>query len=178
MKDLTRHRHKVLVTDDEEYVRNTIKRALRAIEDCVIVTASNSTEARRILETQDDVEVLISDQKMPGDSGVDLLSWVKLNRPDVVTIMLTGYADLETAMKAINEGQVFKFLTKPWEKDNLVDVVSQAIDVYHKMKEAKRLLKERNEEARRIIEELEATYPGITKVERDEAGRIILDGVE
>lgn len=172
------HMHKILIVDDEENVRKSMKRCLKEIEHTIVYTAGTGDMGMSIIDNDREIEVVISDHRMPGTPGVNFLMWVRQNYPDIVSIMLTGYANIEIAKKAINEGSVFKFLTKPWDNKELVQIVRSGIDIFHRTKKARELLKNRDEEAQRIIEELEREYPGISIVKRDSAGRIIIEDVD
>lgn len=168
------HIHKVLIVDDEENVRKALKRCIRKIPGVSVYTAGDAEMGQKVMSAEE-IEIVISDQKMPGIQGADFLSWVRQNYPSVISIMLTGYADLDTAMKTINEGKVFKFLTKPWENEGVVETVKKAIDVFHRYKKALELYETQNQKYVEIMEELENQYPGITFVKRDSAGRIIIE---
>ncbi len=117
-------RQSVLLLDDEANVLRALKRLLRR-EGYHILTATNAKEAFDQLATED-VQVIISDQRMPEMSGTEFLSRTKNLYPDAVQIMLSGFTDLKSVTSAINEGAIFKFLTKPWDDDELRLVVKQA----------------------------------------------------
>ena len=105
--------HSMLLVDDEEGVRAALRRCLRA-ERYEIVEASSGSAGLALLRTRP-VDVIIADQLMPQMSGIDFLCSARIVRPDTVRIVLTGHADLEVAMRAINEGLVYRFLVKPWD---------------------------------------------------------------
>lgn len=165
-------RHQILVVDDEKLVLNAIKRTLRS-ENYTTHTAQSGDEGLMLLENHD-VELVVSDYNMPGMSGLDFLKRVKKDYPHILTIMLTGLAEIEIAVSAINEVGVYKFILKPWEDADLKITIRRAL-------ESLELIKERNSLAKQvkdkdiILQNLEEEYPGITKVERDEDGYIILD---
>jgi len=165
-------RHQILVVDDEKLVLNAIKRTLRS-ENYTTLTAQSGDEGLILLENHD-VELVVSDYNMPGMSGLDFLKRVKKDYPHILTIMLTGHAEIEIAINAINEAGVYKFILKPWEDADLKITIRRAL-------ESLELIKERNSLAKQvkdkdiILQNLEEEYPGITKVERDEDGYIIID---
>ncbi len=165
-------KHQILIVDDEKLILNAIKRTLRS-ENYTTLTAQSGDEGLMLLENHD-VELVISDYNMPGMSGLDFLKRVKKDYPHILTIMLTGHAEIEIAINAINEAGVYKFILKPWEDADLKITIRRAL-------ESLELIKERNSLAKQvkdkdiILQNLEEEYPGITKVERDEDGYIILD---
>jgi len=120
-----------------------------------------------------DVDLVISDQRMPGMSGLAFLRKVRIEFPDVLTILLTAHGDMETAMEAINEAGVYKFILKPWHDEDLRLTIKRALEL-------RRLVMERNslrhQVKRRdaVLKEIEKEFPGISNVEKDENGYILL----
>lgn len=102
---------KILFVDDEPHVLQSIKRQFR--KRFTLETASGGEEALQILKNNGPFAIIVSDMRMPGMNGIELLSRVKNIYPDTVRIMLTGNGDQDTAMEAVNTGQIFRFLTKP-----------------------------------------------------------------
>ena len=111
------HQHTVLFVDDEINILKAIQRLLRH-EDMNVLCASGGSEALALLE-QDPAQVVVTDQRMPDMCGVDLLSAVRERWPDVVRIMLTGYTEMDIAVEAINRGEIYRLITKPWQDDEL-----------------------------------------------------------
>lgn len=101
----------ILFVDDNENALKCITRAFRRTE-CLIKTARSGTEALRLHEIMQ-FDVTVSDEKMPGMHGVELFSILRERRPECIRIMLTGSLELDTAVAAVNDGQVFRYLTKP-----------------------------------------------------------------
>lgn len=116
---------KVLFVDDEPNVLQSIRRGLRKQFD--VHTAEGGDAAMQLLREKDDFAVIVSDMRMPGMNGVELLSQVKQLWPDTVRMMLTGNADQETAVDAVNHGDIFRFLNKPCENVALGEAVKDAI---------------------------------------------------
>ena len=114
----------LLLVDDDEQVLSSLKRALAA-EGYRILSARRGEEALDVLATHR-VQVVVSDERMPGMSGSELLSAVKALYPETVRIILSGYADLRTVVDAVNQGSVYKFLTKPWKDEHLRENVRDA----------------------------------------------------
>lgn len=119
-------RYPILYVDDERENLITFRYAVEERFD--VLTAQSGAEALSVLE-RDDVAVLLSDQRMPGMSGIELCEAAKQLRPDVVRIIITAYSDLQVAVQAINRGQVARFLTKPWQDAELVQVLSASVEL-------------------------------------------------
>lgn len=128
----------VLVVDDEEHVRTSISRVLER-DGYAVTTAESGEEALSLLEGRD-VQVLISDNNMPGISGLELFKKVRLTHPRVVRIMLTGDEDPDLAVRSINEGEVYRFIRKPWNNQDLRTIVRLALDVAVLEDEKRKLL--------------------------------------
>ncbi|HEX9803377.1 MAG TPA: response regulator, partial [Gammaproteobacteria bacterium] len=133
----------VLVVDDEPNILRSLVRLLRR-DGYNILTAGSGAEGLELL-AQHEVEVIISDQRMPGMTGTEFLSRVKGLYPETVRIVLSGYTDLESITDAINHGAIYKFLTKPWDDDLLRDNVRQAIEQHELRAENRRLTEELSE---------------------------------
>ncbi len=132
----------LLVVDDEAYLLPPFAGLLEP--EFEVVTASNADEAEAILRARP-IDILLTDQRMPRRSGVQLLQWARENRPDTVRLLMTGYSELDDAVSAINQGQVYHYLLKPWRTPDLLQVLRNAAD--------KRALERRRDE---LMEELKA----------------------
>lgn len=115
----------VLFVDDEEQTLKYLSRAFSSI--CRVRLAANVDEALVVLKSSKDVAVVVTDQVMPGGKGTELLSWVSDNRPHIVRILTTAYADLTSAIESINRGEVFRFVEKPWSLTDLEALLEEAI---------------------------------------------------
>lgn len=114
----------LLIVDDEDNILSALRRLLRR-DGYHIVTATSGEEGlRRLAEHQ--VDVIVSDQRMPGMTGVDFLNRAKALYPDTVRIVLSGYTELQSIIDAVNEGAIYKFLTKPWDDERLRGHVAEA----------------------------------------------------
>lgn len=164
--------HKVLFVDDEPRVTKGLKHALFE-EDYEILTATSGPEALEILR-REPVDIVVSDEKMPGMSGTLLLSVIRRDYPDTVRIMLTGQASLDIAVQAINKGEIYRFLTKPCNGADLAITVRQALQQRELLKESRKLLK-MNRKQSELIKKMEAAYPGISEVKKDAEGSIIIN---
>ena len=147
----------VLCVDDEESILKALKRCLRRAGAKVLITTSG-TEALEILE-RESIAVLICDQRMPEMPGSEVLEKSVPISPDTYRVTLTGYTDLESAQKTINQGQVHQFLTKPWDDEHLRGVVRNGIEAYELKQENHRL----QELTQKQMEELEAKVQERTK---------------
>lgn len=126
------NKSKVLLVDDEEYVLHALKRLLLD-EDYEVLTGLSGREGLELLKNNE-VSVIVSDHRMPEMTGVDFLEKARLISPDTVRIILTGYADVTAAIDAINRGGAYKFITKPWDHDELIHVVSDAVKQHETVK--------------------------------------------
>lgn len=149
--------HTVLCVDDEHNVLQSLKRLLRR-EKYHIKTADSGEAALQILEHHE-VHLVISDQRMPGMNGTELLSRIKDLYPGILRIMLTGYTDVDSITDSINKGHIYKFFLKPWNDHNLKLEIRQALEQYELIKANKRLdetVVQQNQQLKEINERLEA----------------------
>src|SRR5256885_14932077 len=111
-------KHAILYVDDEE---KSLKFLTRAFEDqSKILTASNATDGLGLLEEhKDEIGLLMTDQRMPGEKGVWLLKKARQSRPRIIRILATAYADMDAAIAAVNTGAIYKYITKPWDPPQL-----------------------------------------------------------
>jgi adenylate cyclase len=119
--------YKIIVVDDEPANLRLLEKLFR--HDHQVITAESGEEALRLLG-QHDAALLITDQRMPGMTGVELLKLTATIRPHMVRIILTGYTDVDTLVEAINSGLVYKYVTKPWNNEELRLTVSRALEHY------------------------------------------------
>ncbi len=131
---------KMLVVDDEPDNLDLLYRTFR--RDFNVLRAESGIVALEILAAEGEVAVIISDQRMPEMKGTEFLSKTVPQFPDTMRIILTGFTDVEDLVEAINSGQVYKYITKPWDPNELKSVVQRAAETYE-------LLKQRTEELRR-----------------------------
>ena len=143
-------KHTLLFVDDEQNILNSLKRLFRR-EGYEILTAPGGQEGLELLR-ENDVSLIVSDQRMPKMIGADFLAHARELSPNSVRIMLTGYSDLEAATQAINEGGIYRYVTKPWDDDEIKQIVREALERFELEAENRRL----SEELRVKNEELEA----------------------
>jgi two-component system, sensor histidine kinase and response regulator len=141
---------KILIVDDEAANLRALERLFRNEHE--VLTATSAVDALAALETHD-VALLISDQRMPEMSGIELLTRTVALRPHMVRILLTGYTDVTSLIEAINCGHVYKYVTKPWNNEELIITVSRALQHYETMKSQHNLVME-NERLRARLSDI------------------------
>ncbi|MEM9923887.1 MAG: response regulator [Cyanobacteria bacterium P01_D01_bin.50] len=129
MKSQVNKKPKILVVDDEPDNLDLLYRTF--YREYKVLRATSGPAALELLAKEGDVSVIISDQRMPMMSGTEFLSLTATQYPDIIRIILTGYTDVEDLVEAINAGKVFKYVTKPWEAEELKAVVRQALDTHN-----------------------------------------------
>ena len=167
----------ILLVDDEPNILKALSRVLKQYR----VSTANSGEEALLLARELDFDLVISDYRMSGMNGVQFLVKFKQMQPDAIRMVLTGYADLESAQIAINEAEVFRFINKPWNNYEMVHSVENGLHhraillenrmLADRVRAQQKLLDEKDA----LLRELEAQEPGITKVNWDANGAIILD---
>ncbi len=138
----------LLCLDDETDNLDALERIFRRSYN--VLKASTPEEAFNILDSQPDLAVIISDQRMPLITGVEFLEKSIVSHPDTVRILLTGYTDIESVIGAVNKGQIYRYLTKPWDPVDLLNTVDQGYEKYSLKSE----LKEKNKALEKALEDL------------------------
>ncbi len=149
--------HNILIVDDEKNIISALKRLLRN-ENYNILSANSGQEGLDILKSST-VNLIISDQRMPGMSGTEFLSKAMSENADIIRIILSGYTDIDSIAEAINRGHIYKFILKPWNDSSLVLEIRQALDQYDLVEANRKLHKtvlEQNDRLRIMNENLEA----------------------
>jgi two-component system probable response regulator PhcQ len=164
--EMTTPRPKVLLVDDEPNVTQALKAAFRR-QPFDVIMAGSGKEAIEIL-SREPIDLIVTDEMMPGMQGSDLLVHVRRISPDTVSIVLTGQANMDSALRAINEGRAFRFLQKPFPPAQLADLICEGLATRNGKKP------KATPEAK-AISELEGHFPGLTQVARDADGGIQLD---
>ncbi len=148
---------KILFVDDEENILKALRR-LMMDEEYEVFTATSGEEGLRILKEEKDIGVIVSDQRMPGLSGVDFLEKAREINPYAVRIILTGYADINAAIDAINRGGAYRYVSKPWKDEEMLQLIKEAASRYCLVMENRRLIgiiNRQNEELKKWNTELE-----------------------
>lgn len=139
----------VLVVDDEKDNLDALKRLLR--QHFAVTTTTSPLEALKLL-TKEKFEVLVSDQRMPEMTGVELLEKAKTICPETIRILLTGYTDIDSVIGAINRGNIYRYVAKPWDPEDLRLTLRQASEAYRLRRE----ITQKNEQLKRNLVALEA----------------------
>lgn len=168
----------VLLVDDEPHVTAGLRRALRH-EPFDILTADSAAAALGLL-AQHPVDVVVSDERMPGMPGSVLLTEVRKRYPDTMRIILSGQAGLDDVLRAINDGEIYRFLLKPINATELGVTIRQAIQQQQLLKQSRKLLREYqkqcaiNERQAAILEKGAAAGNSLLHVETDDDGAVLL----
>ena len=167
-----KYRHSILLIDDEEAVLEIMIMAL-ADEGYDLRTAGSAEEALAILKESPDVSLIISDQLMPGMTGVQFFTQARHICPDALRVLLTGYTDTDAIIDAINSGGIHRYLTKPWRREELLHTIREMLgkaDLVMENRRLDELVKKQNAELMELnksLEELQVSY---------EKTRMILEG--
>src|SRR6186713_2767563 len=174
-KGIFMEKSKLLLVDDEPNLTSALVRSLdRSQFD--IFTADSAQKGLLIL-AGNEIDVVVSDERMPGMTGSQFLSEVRKKWPNTIRMILSGQADLEAAVRAINEGEVYRFLLKPCHPKELQMTILQGLQQKKLVAQSRELLQE-HQKTQNLLEELEKANPGITKIEMDEDGAIMMDDSE
>jgi len=163
--------HTVLLVDDEANVLASLGRLLRR-EPYRVLTANGYDAALQVVRLQS-VDAAIVDYHMPGRSGLDLLTTLRWEFPQIRRLMLTGDSSLDVAIRAINVGEIFRFIPKPCEADQVINAIRQAL-LQKDLEDQSRALLSKVREQGAVIQRLEAQHPGISLLERDQDGAVVI----
>lgn len=123
-------KHTLLVVDDEIDVCDSVHDLLR--KEFTVLKARSAEEGLKLMR-ENEVHIIMTDQRMPKVTGVELLQSIRTGHPQAIRMLFTGYADLDSVIVAINQGHIFKFLKKPWQPDDLTDAVRDAAAEYDRL---------------------------------------------
>jgi signal transduction histidine kinase len=129
--------HTILVIDDEPDVVRSVKDLLRL--DYNVIATTNPAEAMDRLG-RGGIHVAMTDQRMPGMTGVQLLTEIRNQYPEIIRLLFTGYADMKAVIDAVNQGQIYRYITKPWDADELQLIIREACSQYDLLAERKQLM--------------------------------------
>ena len=161
----------VLVVDDESAIRRLLMRLLR-MEGVEVLTADSVTAAERLM-LFNKVDLIICDYQMPGENGLQFLHRLKSSYPRMVRVLITGYADVQVTLEAINKVRVHYCITKPFDSAETRTTISELLTWQQGQQKAAPRAFTRQREAK--MAELDAEHPGIGTVRRDTQGAILLD---
>ncbi len=128
---------KILYVDDEENNLFSFKATFRLKYQ--VFTAISGMDAVAILEKHPDIAVIITDQRMPNMTGVEFLESILEKHPNPMRVLLTGYADINAVIEAVNKGKIFHYLSKPWNEEELDFTIQRAFDIYNQILNDKEL---------------------------------------
>jgi diguanylate cyclase (GGDEF)-like protein len=162
---VTAQKCSLLVVDDEPYILPTLAALLTP--EFQVSTADSAEAAQQLFRTRP-IDLILTDQKMPRCTGVQLLEWVRQNYPRTVRLLMTGYAELEDAVDAINRGHVYYYLLKPWRTEELLQILRNAAEKFDLERHLERSL----EELRQLNRELEVRVAARTR-ELEQANQLL-----
>ena len=170
---------KIQLVDDEPNILSALKRLLRPHGWEIHAYSTVETALNGLLEH--DYAVIISDYQMPTADGVTYLQFAKQRQPNALRLVLSAYGDRNSMIKAINQAEVYRYLSKPWDDYEVVAAIKSAIDIYELKSENQRLLDEVDVQRQMIrareqeLLRLEQDNPGITRVQRDADGSVLIE---
>ncbi|MHB9117429.1 MAG: response regulator [Burkholderiales bacterium] len=180
--------HRILLVDDEQNVLNALRRTFSSHSDSgnegqsfQIELFTSPLQALKRAENGTAFDLVLSDYRMPDMNGVDFLIAFKQLQPNAERLILSGYADLEALIGAINEAQIFRFIAKPWNHYELMSTVAQALEHHdlrlenQRLADQVRLQKGLISKQEMALRRLEEESPGITKVRWGEDGSVLMD---
>lgn len=174
---------RLLLLDDEPNVLQALQRALRQCFPAGDLAVETFTDPERALLRcgEQAFDVVVSDYRMPGFNGVDFLRMVKGIQPEAIRVVLSASTEFDTVMKAVNQAEVFRYIPKPWQPEDLTNTLSLAFARHDEIVEERRLAEEQRQKRaepspqEREAQRLEAEEPGITKVNWGPDGSVHLD---
>jgi signal transduction histidine kinase len=137
MAEKRKAKHTILVLDDEPDVVRSVQDLLRL--DYKVLGATSAQEAMKMMD-EHDIHVVMTDQRMPGTSGVEFLGKVRSKHPEAIRLLFTGYADIRAVIDAINHGKVYRYINKPWDPDELQAIIREAVERYELIIEREQLM--------------------------------------
>lgn len=149
---------RILCVDDQSEIIDLLDRHLSDSYDCMFV--NSGAEALKVIDQHGPFAAVVADYSMPNMDGITLLGEIRQRSRDTVPIMLTAYGDIDVAIAALHQGNIFRFLRKPWESDELKRAIADALDLYHLVTNERRLRRElaaANEELDKKVSQLDET---------------------
>ena len=150
-------KHTLLVVDDEVDVCDSVHDLLR--REFRVLKAKSADEGLKLIR-ENEVHIIMTDQRMPKVTGVELLKSIRVGHPQAIRMLFTGYADLDSVIAAINQGHIFKFLKKPWQPEDLEQAVREAAAEYERLVENAEILD-------KLRQDLQALRERITALEKE-----------
>lgn len=156
-------KHTLLVVDDEADVGDSVHDLLR--REFTVLTAKNADEGIQLMQ-QNEVHIIMTDQRMPKITGVELLTKIRQRYPQAVRMLFTGYADLDSIVAAINQGHVYGFLKKPWQPEELEAIVREAALEYDRLVEQAEQLRHLRDELQRLHDRVAVLETEVERLRR------------
>ncbi|MCJ8168668.1 response regulator [Atopomonas sediminilitoris] len=170
---------KLLIVDDEPNILSALTRVLHK-RPWQITTCERPEKALELM-TQQAFDLVLSDYRMPNIDGITLLQFVRQRQPEAMRLLLTGHGDREALIKAINQAEIFRFLSKPWDDYELLTALDTALELLTLRREQKRMVEQLQLQhdlllrQRQAQEQLREQHPALFEVMRNEDGAIVLD---
>lgn len=165
----------ILLVDDDAEIRDSL-RALLERERYVVYDADGGDEALRLL-TKQPIQLVISDHQMPGMSGIEFLKLIRERYPHMVRIMLTGDPNPEVILRSINEGEVYRFIRKPWDAAQLRAMIHSAFELIQLEAQNRRLIAALRRQMS-FLQDLQHEYPRLSELTRDDDATLLLAEAE
>jgi response regulator RpfG family c-di-GMP phosphodiesterase len=156
-------KHTLLVVDDEPDVCDSVHDLLR--REFRILKAPSAAEGSRLMQ-ENEVHIVMTDQRMPHISGVEMLTNIRVRHPRAIRLLFTGYADLDSIIAAINHGHIFQFIKKPWQPDELIAAVREAAAEYDRLVEQAEELATLRAEVQNLRQRVTALEQEVEKLRR------------
>ncbi|WPD22415.1 MAG: response regulator [Candidatus Electrothrix scaldis] len=163
---------KLLYVDDERVNLTNFTIAFK--KKYQIYTANSGPEALKIFQENDDIAIVVTDQRMPGMTGVELLQHIKEHNEDAIRIILTAYTDATDIIDSINKGHIYQYIVKPWIEKDLAQVLDKASEIFLLVRENKRLVKELQRLSARLIDAQENERKRIAMELHDDIGQNLI----
>ena len=147
-----RFEHTVLIVDDEDQVGKSIGRLLKKIGVRYVYMPSGKEGLERLQKAEKPFSLILSDQRMPGMSGAQLLEQAKEIAPDTIRYLITGYSDVDAITDAVNKGAIHRYISKPWNSDDLIETIKSGLDQHELIMENHRLFKLAKDQNKKLYE--------------------------
>ncbi len=157
-------KHTLLVVDDEADVGDSVHDLLR--REFKVLRARNADEGLKLMR-ENEVHIIMTDQRMPKVTGVELLRSIRAGHPQAIRMLFTGYADLDSVIAAINQGHIFKFLKKPWQPEDLEQAVHEAAAEYDRLVENADMMERLRSELSMLRERITALEQEVVRLRKE-----------
>jgi response regulator RpfG family c-di-GMP phosphodiesterase len=156
-------KHTLLVVDDEADVGDSVHDLLR--REFTVLRARSAEEGLKLMR-ENVVHIIMTDQRMPKVTGVELLKSIRAGHPQAIRMLFTGYADIDSVIAAINQGHIFRFLKKPWQPEELEDAVREAAAEYDRLVDSAEMLERLRTELQQLRERITLLEQEVERLHR------------